>query len=119
MLIIAPIKKEIIEFLELFFMLSPVCNPITETNIDVPSFENVFKVLFVLAMISLTPVGPKRSIIKPVSIATNRTPEMPRETPFIRIRPIMNPATITKNKRSNGEISLIREAIFITKKIHM
>ena len=42
-LITHPIRKENNELLELYFMENPVCNPITETNSEVPSFEKNFQ----------------------------------------------------------------------------
>ena len=44
--------KKLEIFFEWFFVENPVCKPITETNSEEPSFENVFNVLCAFIMIS-------------------------------------------------------------------
>lgn len=92
-------------------MENPVCNPITETNKAVPSFENIFRVLCVDAMISLLSFGISLFIINPMNMATNRIPAIPIEIPLIRILPIVKPATIMKNRRLIGESSIAIQSI--------
>ena len=119
MLIRAPIVKDIIELLELFLVENPVCNPITETNRDVPSFEDIFSVLCAFAMISRFPSGISIFIRKPTNMEANKIPAIPSEIPFIRILPRVNPITIIKNRRLSGEGVSLSKTLLITKQLHM
>ena len=92
-------------------MENPVCNPITETNRDVPSFEDVFSVFCVFAMISPLSFGISLFIRKTTNMEANRIPAIPTEIPLIRILPIARPATIIKNKRLSGERIIVRQDI--------
>ena len=99
------------ELLELLLMENPVCNPITETNKDVPSFENVFIVLCAFAMISVFVSGIQRFIRKPTDIDANRIPAMPSEMCLMCILPMVNPKTIIKNRRLNGVKRVVKTAM--------
>lgn len=84
-------------------MENPVCNPITETNREVPSFENVFIVFCAIETISAFSSETRRFIRNPTKMDTNRIPAMPSEIPLIRILPIAKPVTTMKNRRLIGE----------------
>ena len=113
----APIAKDIIEHLELFFRESPVCKPITETNKDVPSFEKVFNALCAFVMISALPSWTKHFNRKPTSMEVNKTPAIPIEIPFTCILPIVRPITIIKNRRLSGEKSIVRKSIIVHRNV--
>ena len=107
-LIKAPIKNANIESFECFLMENPVCKPITETNRAEPSFENIFSVLWVFAMISMFPFGIVLIIRNPTNMAANKIPAIPTEIPFMRILPIVRPTIIIKSRRLSGERSVVR-----------
>ena len=97
--------------LNAFLMENPVCKPITETNRAVPSFENIFSVLWAFSMISLFPFGNNLIIRNPTNMAANRIPAIPTEIPFMRILLIARPTMIIKSRRLSGERSVVREDI--------
>ena len=109
MLMREPTAKPIMETFELFLMENPVCNPITETNREVPSFEMIFIVPCTFDIISELPFQISRFMRKPTKIDANRIPAILSEIPFIRILPIARPATIIKNRRLRGERNIVRQ----------
>ena len=106
MLIRKPIAKAMKDPFDLFLRDDPVCNPITETNREEPSFENIVIVLCTLAIISVCVSGINRFIRDPTRIATNRIPAIPSEILQIRILPMPKPAIMIKKRRLMGEINI-------------
>ena len=92
-------------------MENPVCNPITETNREVPSFENVFIVLCAAETISAFSSEARRFIRNPTKMDTNRSPAIPSETPLIRILPIVKPVTMMKNRRLIGDRNNVKKGM--------
>ena len=110
-LIKAPIKKAVKDPFELLLTENPVCKPITETNRDEPSFDNVFVVLSVIVISSICDSGINRFIRKPTKIEANRIPAIPSETDWILILPIKIPEIIMKNNMLKGESSIVSKDI--------
>ena len=111
MLIKAPIKKAVKDPFELLLMENPVCKPITETNRDEPSFDNIFIVLSVVVISSICDSGINRSKRKPTKIEANRIPAIPSETARIFILPTAKPAIMMKNNMLKGERSIVSKDI--------
>ena len=110
-LINEPMTKDNKELFECILMENPVCKPITETNRDVPSFENVFNVPWAFMIISLLSFEVSLFIKKPMIIDANKIPAMSNEIPFIRILPMAKPAIIMKYRRLSGEAIILKRSI--------